>query len=176
MNENINEVKIINENRNEVKVFKSLEEFDLFCHKNIDQMKSQTTNYLNKIYKIITNDGNEYKITKRNCKEGKRCDGDIYLKKVGNTITKTLENDNITADIIILRETVDAISSKTDELRDLFDSKLIHVDIIIKQLIDKNKILEEHINKLSNVVDQQSKVINEYFLNVVAPDNHRMIK
>ena len=176
MNENINEVKIINENRNEVKVFKSLEEFDLFCHKNIDQMKSQTTNYLNKIYKIITNDGNEYKITKRNCKDGKRCSGDIYLKKVGNTITKTLENDNITADIIILRETVDAISSKTDELRDLFDSKLIHVDIIIKQLIDKNKILEEHINKLSNVVDQQSKVINEYVLNVVAPDNHRMIK
>ena len=101
------------------------------------------------------------------------------MKKVGNTITKTLENDNITADIIMLRETVDAISSKTDaidELRDLFDSKLIHVDIIIKQLIDKNKILEEHINKLSNVVDQQSKVINEYVLNVVAPDNHRMIK
>ena len=73
MNDNINEVKIINENRNEVKVFKSLEEFDLFYQKNIDQMKSQTTNYLNKIYKIVTNDGNEYRITKRNCKYGNRC-------------------------------------------------------------------------------------------------------
>ena len=179
MNENINELKVINETINESKVFKSVEEFNLFYQKNIEQMKTQTTNYLNKIYKFNTNDGNEYKITKRNCKDGKRCDGDIYLKKVGNTITKTLENDNIKADINMLRETVNAISTKTDaidELRDLFDSKLIHVDIIIKQLIDKNKILEEHINKLSNVVDQQSKVINEYVLNVVAPDNHRMIK
>ena len=167
MNDNINEVKIINENRNEVKVFKSLEEFDLFYQKNIDQMKSQTTNYLNKIYKIVTNDGNEYRITKRNCKDGNRCSGDIYLKKIGNTTTKALENDNITADINMLRETVDAISSKTDaidELRDLFDSKLIHVDIIIKQLIDKNKTLEEHINKLSKVVDQSSSIINEYII------------
>ena len=99
MNENINELKVINENINESKVFKSVEEFNLFYQKNIEQMKTQTTNYLNKIYKIITNDGNEYRITKRNCTDGKRLNGDIYLKKVGNTITKTLENDNIKADI-----------------------------------------------------------------------------
>ena len=39
-----------------------------------------------------------------------------------------------------------------------------------------NKILEEHINKLSKVVDQQSKVINEYVLNVIAPNYHQMIE
>lgn len=158
MNDNINELKVINANIDEPKVFKSIEEFNLFYQKNIEQMKTQTTNYLNKIYKIITNDGNEYKITKRNCKDGKRCDGDIYLKKVGNTITKTLENDNIKADISIMKESLNEFTEQ------------------INQLNNKNKILEEHINKLSNVVDQQSKVINEYILNVVAPDNHRMIK
>ena len=158
MNENINELKVINDNVNESKVFKSIEEFNLFYQKNIEQMKSQTTNYLNKIYKIITNDGNEYKITKRNCTDGKRLNGDIYLKKVGNTITKTLENDNIKADISLMKESLNEFTEQ------------------INQLSNKNKILEEHINKLSNVVDQQSKVINEYILNVVAPDNHRMIK
>lgn len=158
MNENINELKVINDNVNESKVFKSIEEFNLFYQKNIEQMKSQTTNYLNKIYKIITNDGNEYKITKRNCTDGKRLNGDIYLKKVGNTITKTLENDNIKADISLIKESLNEFTEQ------------------INQLNNKNKILEEHINKLSNVVDQQSKVINEYILNVVAPDNHRMIK
>ena len=158
MNENINELKVINDNVNESKVFKSIEEFNLFYQKNIEQMKTQTTNYLNKIYKIITNDGNEYRITKRNCTDGKRLNGDIYLKKVGNTITKTLENDNIKADISLMKESLNEFTEQ------------------INQLNNKNKILEEHINKLSNVVDQQSKVINEYVLNVVAPDNHRMIK
>ena len=158
MNENINELKVINDNVNESKVFKSIEEFNLFYQKNIEQMKTQTTNYLNKIYKIITNDGNEYRITKRNCTDGKRLNGDIYLKKVGNTITKTLENDNIKADISLMKESLNEFTEQ------------------INQLNNKNKILEEHINKLSNVVDQQSKVINEYILNVVAPDNHRMIK
>ena len=158
MNENINELKVINDNVNESKVFKSIEEFNLFYQKNIEQMKTQTTNYLNKIYKIITNDGNEYRITKRNCTDGKRLNGDIYLKKVGNTITKTLENDNIKADISLMKESLNEFTEQ------------------INQLSNKNKILEEHINKLSKVVDQQSKVINEYILNVVAPDNHRMIK
>lgn len=158
MNDNINELKVINANIDEPKVFKSIEEFNLFYQKNIEQMKTQTTNYLNKIYKIITNDGNEYKITKRNCTDGKRLNGDIYLKKVGNTITKTLENDNIKADISLMKESLNELNEQ------------------LNQLNNKNKILEEHINKLSNVVDQQSKVINEYILNVVAPDNHRMIK
>ena len=158
MNDDINELKVINDNINEQKTFKSIEEFNLFYQKNIKQMTSQTTNYLNKIYKIITNDGTEYKITKRNCTDGKRCGGDIYLKKVGNTITKTLENDNIKADISLMKESLNEFTEQ------------------INQLNNKNKILEEHINKLSNVVDQQSKVINEYILNVVAPDNHRMIK
>ena len=151
MTDNINELKIINDNINEQKIFKSIEEFNLFYQKNIDKMKSQTTNYLNKIYKIITSDGTEYKITKRNCKDGKRSDGDIYLKKIGNTITKSLEIDNINASIEDLREQ-------------------------IHQLNDKNKILEEHINKLSKVVDQSSQVINEYLLNVITPNDHRMIK
>ena len=151
MNDDINELKVINDSINEQKTFKSIEEFNLFYQKNIEQMKSQTTNYLNKIYKIITSDGTEYKITKRNCKDGKRIGGDIYLKKLGNTITKTLETDNINASIEELREQ-------------------------IHQLQDKNKILEEHVNKLSKVVDQSSQVMNEYVLNVITPNNNRMIK
>lgn len=151
MTDEINELKVINDSINEQKTFKSIEEFNLFYQKNIEQMKSQTTNYLNKIYKIITSDGTEYKITKRNCKDGKRIGGDIYLKKLGNTITKTLETDNINASIEELREQ-------------------------IHQLQDKNKILEEHVNKLSKVVDQSSQVINEYVLNVITPNNHRMVK
>ncbi len=151
MTDDINELKVINDSINEQKTFKSIEEFNLFYQKNIEQMKSQTTNYLNKIYKIITSDGTEYKITKRNCKDGKRIGGDIYLKKLGNTITKTLETDNINASIEELREQ-------------------------IHQLQDKNKILEEHVNKLSKVVDQSSQVINEYVLNVITPNNHRMVK
>ncbi len=146
MTEHINELKVINDNINESKVFKSIEEFNLFYQKNIDQMKSQTTNYLNKIYKIITNDGNEYKITKRNCTDGKRMNGDIYLKKVGNIITKSLENDNIKTDISLMKESINELKEQ------------------VNQLNNKNKTLEQHINKLSNVVDQQSKVINEYVL------------
>lgn len=73
------------------KIIKSIEEFKLFYQKNIDKMNTKTINYANKIYKIITNDGTDYKITKRNCKDSKRNDRDIYLKKVGNTITKTIE-------------------------------------------------------------------------------------
>ena len=67
-------------------------------------MKIQTTNHLNKIDKIITNDGTKYKITKRNCTDGKRLEGDIYLKKLGKTITKTLEIDNINSSIEEIRE------------------------------------------------------------------------
>ena len=99
MTEDINELKVINDNINEQKTFKSIEKFNLFYQKNIEQMKSQTTNHLNKIYKIITNDGTEYKITKRNCVGGKNLGGDIYLKKIGNTVTKSLETDNINASI-----------------------------------------------------------------------------
>lgn len=61
-------------------------------------MKTKTTNYANKIYKIITN-CTDYKITKRNCKDSKRNDRDIYLKKVGNTILKTIEIYSINTSI-----------------------------------------------------------------------------
>ena len=64
MTDDINELKVINDTINEQKTFKSIEEFNLFYQKKIEQMKSQTTNHLNKIYKIITNDFTEYKITK----------------------------------------------------------------------------------------------------------------
>ena len=50
MNDNIIELKLINENINESKVLKSVEELNLFYQKNIEKMKKQTTNYLNKIY------------------------------------------------------------------------------------------------------------------------------
>lgn len=39
----------------------------------------------------------EFKIMKKNCKEGKWLGGDIYLKKIGTTNTKTCEIENINA-------------------------------------------------------------------------------
>lgn len=73
------------------------------------------------------------------------------MKKIGNTITRTLAIDNINASIEKL-------------------GKQIH------QLTDKNKILEENIIKLSKIVDQSSQIINEYVLNVITPSNQRVIK
>lgn len=73
------------------------------------------------------------------------------MKKIGNTITRTLAIDNINASIEKL-------------------GKQIH------QLTDKNKILEENIIKLSKIVDQSSQIINEYVLNVITPNNQRVIK
>ena len=59
------ELKVINEITDEVKYFKSIEEFNLFYQKHKDDMNDQTTQYLNRVYKIITPEGMEYRITKK---------------------------------------------------------------------------------------------------------------
>lgn len=92
-------LKVINEIRDETKIFKTVEEFDIYYSKHKDEMNTHTTQYLNKVYKIDTNDG-EYRITKKNCKkvDGKITDGDIYLKKVKTKLNeKSSENDDLTS-------------------------------------------------------------------------------
>lgn len=81
------ELKVINEITDEVKYFKSIEEFNLFYQKHKDDMNDQTTQYLNRVYKIITPEGMEYRITKKNCSKSgnRRVGGDIFLKKVVKT-------------------------------------------------------------------------------------------
>lgn len=61
-------LKVINEIRDETKIFKTVEEFDIYYSKHKDEMNTHTTQYLNRVYKIDTNDG-EYRITKKNCKK-----------------------------------------------------------------------------------------------------------
>lgn len=68
-----------------------------------EQMKTQKKNNLNWIYGINTN-GKEYKMTKRNFKGGKLSKWYIYLKKIGNIITKNLEVDKSNASIEELHE------------------------------------------------------------------------
>ena len=159
MNENINELKVINDNVNESKVFKSIEEFNLFYQKNIEQMKSQTTNYLNKIYKIITNDGNEYKITKRNClKDGsKLVQGDIYLKKIDTkniSEANELEYENIKIDLQLLRESMDE-RLKIDAQKNTEK---------ISDLTSKISDLEGKLKEVSSTLNQIVEVVNKYVL------------
>ena len=77
------EIQVINEIRGEVKTFRSLEEFDLYYQKNKESMDKQTTQHLNRLFKIELPDGTVYRITK-NCGsgKGKTLTGDIYLKKM----------------------------------------------------------------------------------------------
>ena len=59
------ELKVINEITEEVKNFKSIEEFNLYYQKHKDEMNEQTTQYLNRVYKIVTPEGTTYRITKK---------------------------------------------------------------------------------------------------------------
>lgn len=132
------ELEVINEITEETKNFKSIEEFNLFYQKHKDEMNGRTTQYLNRVYKIITPDGVEYRITKKNCsKEGnKRVGGDIFLKKVfKKEDLKELEQDVIRADI----------ESVKDE---------------IKQMISRIEQSEKKIIELTSTVNQIAKYIN----------------
>lgn len=132
------ELEVINEITEETKNFKSIEEFNLFYQKHKDEMNGRTTQYLNRVYKIITPDGVEYRITKKNCsKEGnKRVGGDIFLKKVfKKEDIKELEQDVIRADI----------ESVKDE---------------IKQIISRIEQSEKKIIELTSTVNQIAKYIN----------------
>ena len=83
---NQNKLKIINSNEDDIKQFKSVDEFNLFYRTNKEMMDTKTTQWLNKNYSIITDNGDIYRITKLNTRdnEGRRQQGEICLKKVKN--------------------------------------------------------------------------------------------
>ena len=133
------ELKVINEITTEIKNFKSIEEFDLYYQKHKDEMNNQTTQYLNRVYRIVTPEGTEYRITKKNCsKDGsRRVGGDIYLKKVVKvTDLRELENDVIKADIENIRN-----------------------DIVQMQTNYNN--ITQKLASITNTVNQIAKYINE---------------
>ena len=117
------EIKVVNELRDDIKVFKSLEEFDLFYQKNKDSMNGQTTQMLNKLYKIELPDGSLYRITKKNCGsgKGKTLIGDICLKKV--TTQKDDEQplweiaiESVKADITNMRSKIEEIKQTVNQV------------------------------------------------------------
>ena len=149
------ELKVINEITTEIKNFKSIEEFNLYYQKHKDDMNNQTTQYLNRVYKIVTPDGVEYRITKKNCsKEGtKRVGGDIFLKKVVKTNElKELEQDVIKADIENLKNEL-ANKVNIEQYKQTIDCLNLHMDEIDKK-----------INELKSTVNQIAKYINQQML------------
>lgn len=151
------DLKVINEITTEIKNFKSIEEFNLYYQKHKDDMNNQTTQYLNRVYKIVTPDGVEYRITKKNCqKEGtKRVGGDIFLKKVVKTNElKELEQDVIKADI--------------ENLKSMFSQNLSTFDNEIKDLKQSYELkfttLDKKIAELTKTVNQIAKYINQQML------------
>lgn len=138
-------LKVINEIRDETKIFKTVEEFDIYYSKHKDEMNTHTTQYLNKVYKIDTNDG-EYRITKKNCKkvDGKITDGDIYLKKVK---TKLNEDDNLTSlRFTSIEASVESNKTNINQLKTDIEQLTLIVDDIKDKL---NKVIQ-FINSQTN--------------------------
>ena len=161
---NQNKLKIINSNEDDIKRFKSVDEFNLFYHTNKEMMDTKTTQWLNKNYSIITDNGDIYRITKLNTRdnEGKRQQGQICLKKVKNNEKMTDKinekmSDNSTE---LINEKITEIDSRNQELQHkiksklkLYDEKMKHFDAIINELSSK-------INKMDNVLTQVVNIIN----------------
>ena len=160
------DLKVINEITTEIKNFKSIEEFNLYYQKHKDDMNNQTTQYLNRVYKIVTPDGVEYRITKKNCqKEGtKRVGGDIFLKKVVKTNElKELEQDVIKADIENLKNELTAVLSRSAMFEELPACQSMIKDL--KQSYElKFTALDKKIAELTNTVNQIAKYINQQML------------
>ena len=148
------ELKVINEITDEIKNFKSIEEFNLFYQKHKDEMNNQTTQYLNRVYKIMTPDGVEYRITKKNCsKEGtKRVGGDVFLRKINKTNDlKELENEILKTDFENLKcELNGEINVCKQSITEIEKS-------IEKRIGDINK----KINELTNTVNQIAHIVNQ---------------
>ena len=144
------ELKVINEITDEVKYFKSIEEFNLFYQKHKDDMNDQTTQYLNRVYKIITPEGMEYRITKKNCSKSgnRRVGGDIFLKKVVKTNDlKELKQDVIKAEIENLKSDIQNCDKQWKDQALACEHKFATID---------KKLAE-----LTNTVNQIAKYINE---------------
>ena len=161
---NQNKLKIINSNEDDIKQFKSVDEFNLFYRTNKEMMDTKTTQWLNKNYSIITDNGDIYRITKLNTRdnEGRRQQGEICLKKVKNkndhgsfeqTIEPEPQND-------LQNDLINEIDSRNQELQHkiksklkLYDEKMKHFDAFINELSSK-------INKMDNVLTQVVNIIN----------------
>lgn len=153
------ELKVVNDHSKEMKTFNSIEEFDLFYRKYKDLLIKQTTQYLNKMYKIITPEGIEYKITKRNClKDGsKLVQGDIYLKKIDTkniSEANELEYENIKIDLQLLRENIDE-RLKIDAQKNTEK---------ISEITSKISDLEGKLKEVSSTLNQIVEVVNKYVL------------
>ena len=167
---NQNKLKIINSNEDDIKRFKSVDEFNLFYHTNKEMMDTKTTQWLNKNYSIITDNGDIYRITKLNTRdnEGKRQQGQICLKKVKNNEKMS---DSINEQINEqMSDKINEIDSRNQELQHkiksklkLYDEKMKHFDAI-KELCsqDQRSIneLSSKINKMDNVLTQVVNIIN----------------
>ena len=174
---NQNKLKIINSNEDDIKQFKSVDEFNLFYRTNKEMMDTKTTQWLNKNYSIITDNGDIYRITKLNTRdnEGRRQQGEICLKKVKNkndrrsfeqTIDGTESLSRFAAkpepepDNNLQNELINEIDSRNQELQHkiksklkLYDEKMKHFDAFINELSSK-------INKMDNVLTQVVNIIN----------------
>ena len=155
------ELKVINEITEEVKNFKSIEEFNLYYQKHKDEMNEQTTQYLNRVYKIVTPEGTTYRITKKNCSKNgtRRIGGDIFLKKVVNvTDLRELENDVIKADIESLRNDFSRISTQNSDFKQSFQAS---IDANTQKYELKFTAIDKKLAELTNTVNQIAKYINE---------------
>ena len=137
-------LKVINEIRDETKIFKTVEEFDIYYSKHKDEMNNHTTQYLNRVYKIDTNDG-EYRITKKNCKkvDGKITDGEIYLKKVKSKM-------NVDDDLTSLRFTSIEASVESNK------ASINQLKIDVEQLSQLVNDIKEKLNKVIYVINSQT--------------------
>ena len=136
-------LKVINEIRDELKIFKTVEEFDIYYSKHKDEMNNHTTQYLNRVYKIDTNDG-EYRITKKNCKkvDGKITDGDIYLKKVKSKM-------NVDDDLTTLRFTSIEASVESNK------ASINQLKIDVEQLTQLVNDIKDKLNNVIQVINSQ---------------------
>ena len=145
-------LKVINEIRDETKIFKTVEEFDIYYSKHKDEMNTHTTQYLNKVYKIDTNDG-EYRITKKNCKkvDGKITDGDIYLKKVKTKLNeKSNENDDLTSlRFTSIEASVESNKTSINQLKTDIEQ--------LKPIVDD---IKDKLNKVIQFINSQTNSYN----------------
>lgn len=149
-------LKVINEITEDIKYFKSIDEFNIYYQKHKDEMNKQTTQYLNRIYKIKTPDNVEYRITKKNCQkqDGKMIYGDVYLKKVDS---KDDENPFESK----LRDLQYSVKKSNDEIKELFDQNVIDINLKISSLQKAQSVLETKIVEITNTLNQFVNVVNQ---------------
>ena len=149
-------LKLINVIPDELKAFKAVEEFDIYYSKHKDEMSAHTTQYLNRVYKIDTNDG-EYRITKKNCKkvDGKITDGEIYLKKVKSKMTRQEARTprvNVDDDLTSLRFTSIEASVESNK------ASINQLKIDVERLTQLVNDIKDKLNKIIQVINYQTNL------------------